>query len=788
MFKTAKSPDTFNLSNIHKLVFPIDANITAIAKEYQNDPNIEWAEPNYLLHASATPNDPWFLSQWGLSKINVQKAWEVEKGKSNIVIAVIDSGVDYNHVDIEANVWLNIYDIPGNLKDDDNNGYIDDRYGYDFVDVFPIIVYPGEDGWYRDNDPMDFDGHGTFCAGVAAAVTNNGINISGVCWDCRIMVVRAGYKARDGNVYFADDDVAAAIKYAADNGANVISMSFAGKQSNLIEDACEYAWNKGSLLVASSGNENGREVLYPAAYDSVIAVGATNENDVRCSPSDWGVGNGSNYGPELELVAPGNNIISVLPGDRVGQGSGTSFATPFVSGVAALIFSKSLASDLIPIPTLTNQEVREELRNAVVDLGPSGWDEEYGYGRIDAYKAIEGIISIKVSLDKTTYSPSESAILTVTLKDEDLNPVEGATITYLVKNSDHVTVKSGSCSDKGNGNCEATFNAPETIGSYTVEVTATKSGYEDASASASFSVINPAEGHNLRLTTLELNRNKAEPGDSVQIKCQIDNKGEYTEDVNVDIVISGPDYSFSPSTISIESLKPSHTTGIETIYTWDIPSDAKTGYYTIKVRAWSPSGDEDFSDNEKSTSVYVSTGEPPTYNAYYYEYRILEWNDNADYRKYGWLYKGAYGPVTFHNSYTGHDYTIAIPGVEAGTGEDKDFWIFIQRDDGALIETPNLDNDHKQSLSQYFEDNKLMVIFDFILYPSKDAYIKIGYPTTSASLNPYYQSGTVNEEITYNVDFPYVDDWWNPEVHKCLSADQPKIYKDEIIDWFDVVP
>ena len=436
--------------------------------------------------------------------------------------------------------------------------------------------------------------------------------------------------------------------------------------------------------------------------------------------------------------------------------------------------------------------------NKMVDVIKEFWENwfQLGYNSLQQMKRIfyyNGIdygynlqVCIQVSMNKTTYSPSESATLNVMLKDENLNHVEGASVTYLVRNLDEVIIKSGSCFDKGNGKYEAKLNAPETTGSYTVEVTATKSGYADGFASTSFTVINPAEGHNIRLATLELSRNKAEPGDPVQIKCQIDNRGEYTEDVNVDIAISGPDYGFSPSTISLGSLKPSHTTGIKAIYTWNIPTNAKTGYYTIKVTAWSPSGDEDFSDNEKSTSVYVSTGEPPTYNAYYYEYRILEWNDNADYRKYGWPFKGAYGPVTFHNSYTGHDYTIAIPGVEEG--KDGDFWIFIQRDDGALIETPNLDNNHKKSLSQYFEDNKLMVIFDFIIQYPSEAYIKLGYPTTSASLNPYYQSGTVNEEITYSVDFPQVDYWWNPEVHKCSSADQPRIYEDEIIDWFDVVP
>ena len=176
--------------------------------------------------------------------------------------------------------------------------------------------------------------------------------------------------------------------------------------------------------------------------------------------------------------------------------------------------------------------------NKMVDVIREFWENwfQLGYNSLQQMKRIfyyNGIdygynsqICVQVSMDKTTYSPSESATLNVMLKDENLNYVEGASVTYLIRNLDEVIIKSGSCFDKGNGKYEAKFNAPETTGSYTVEVTATKSGYADGFASTSFTVINPVEGHNIRLATLELSRNKAEPGDPVQIKCQIDNRGE----------------------------------------------------------------------------------------------------------------------------------------------------------------------------------------------------------------------------------------------------------------------
>jgi triacylglycerol esterase/lipase EstA (alpha/beta hydrolase family) len=402
-------------------------------------------------------------------------------------------------------------------------------------------------------------------------------------------------------------------------------------------------------------------------------------------------------------------------------------------------------------------------------------------------------LNLNVSTDKLIYEQGEGVTLTATVQDQFSNRVEGASVTYLVKNSNDVTVISGSCTDNGNGQYSDTFYAPEIDGSYVVDVTAVKSGYRTSSASTSFDVVKIAAGHNLRLKVLQLNRSSAEPGDSVQIKCQVDNKGEYTEDVNADILITGPGYSFSDS-VHIGTLEPGHTTGIETIYTWQIPSNANTGYYTTKVIVSGQSGDEDPSDNAKTTSVYVSTGEVPTYRAYYYEYRKMVWDDNIDYIEYGWPIRGAYGPVTFYNSHTGHSYIIAIPGIEGvninpETPPDQaEFWVYIERDDGVLVETPVWPgNRHHRSLSQCFESNRLIITIS--LTSLEEIYIKVGYPTNSATLTPYYQSTVVYQAIDYDVHFPHTDQfYYGPEVYKCTQHDQPRIYENWQIDWFAVDP
>jgi len=358
------------LSTIYKFILPDDADIPSVANEYSMNPYVVYAEPNYLYHLYEIPNDPFFDQQWALNQsndcdIDIPEAWDIETGNPNVTIAIIDSGVDYNHSDLDANIWHDpIYSNPG----------------YDFVDINTaeyiangFTLCPEEDYTVPDANPMDVLGHGTHCAGIAGAVTNNGIGIAGVSWNCRIMPVRSGFKI----IYLSQvygllefDDVALGIIYAADNGANVISMSFGGDDySNLVHDAINYAYSQGLILVASAGNSNTNVPSYPAGYDNVIAVAATDSDDCKASFS--------NYGSWVDVAAPGVNILSTLPGNTYGEKSGTSMACPHVAGLTALILSKN--------QSYNQEEVRTIICDSADKLPPP---ENKLEGRINAFNAL----------------------------------------------------------------------------------------------------------------------------------------------------------------------------------------------------------------------------------------------------------------------------------------------------------------------------------------------------------------------------------------------------------------
>lgn len=352
------------IKNTYRLEVP-PAKINEMLKKYKENPNVEYAEPNYIRKAFLPPNDPSCndTDQWGIFKIQAPDAWDTETGKGSVVIAILDTGVDWDHEDLAGNMW------------DNGSGYC----GYDFVNG---DNYPDDD----HDDPLGPHSHGTHCAGIAAAVTNNNTGIAGVSWESKIMAV----KVLDAVGIGLSPDIADGINYAADNGADIISMSFGTTgypiPSDLERDAINDAYNQGCLLVAASGNENQPYVAYPAAYDNVIAVGATNQSDDRCGPVDWPPNLGSNYGDELDVVAPGNDILSTV---RMGMGplgsnydsmGGTSMATPFVSGLAALILSQ--------LGGLAPSDVRRIIERTAQDIGSSGWDQQTGWGRIDAYSAL----------------------------------------------------------------------------------------------------------------------------------------------------------------------------------------------------------------------------------------------------------------------------------------------------------------------------------------------------------------------------------------------------------------
>ncbi|GAH47056.1 unnamed protein product, partial [marine sediment metagenome] len=234
--------------------------------------------------------------------IDAPEAWDVETGSEDVVIAIVDTGVDYTHPDLADNIWVNDDEISGNDIDDDSNGYIDDVNGYDLAD--------------NDSDPLDRMDHGTHCAGIAAAVGNNEIGIAGVSWNCKIMPVKVFTDEGRTPVYLWSEG----IKYAADNGADVLSMSIGGHgMADVLQDGIDYAYGKGCVLVAAAGNDGGSRSLYPAFFDNVISVAAINQNNGRCTKQDWDPDNhypliqGSTWGDEVDVAAPGNLVYSTMP-------------------------------------------------------------------------------------------------------------------------------------------------------------------------------------------------------------------------------------------------------------------------------------------------------------------------------------------------------------------------------------------------------------------------------------------------------------------------------------------
>lgn len=371
-----------DLSHWYVIKIADTTNITQFVKQLSAIPGIASAVPSYLLEPSDIfPNDPRFQSgqQWGLynygapgNDIHAPQAWEKSTGRNDVTVAVVDGGVDYDHTDLD----------PGNRS----------------------RVIQGWDAGDGDSNPMDdissssqWAGHGTKVAGVIGAITNNNNKVAGVMWNCKLLPVKIaktsgpwwdifGFYA--GSAF--DSDIAEGIDWARTHGAHVINMSFGGKGSgfwenliyggNPITEASWNAYQQGVALLAAMGNDDNSTVQYPAGYPWVIAVGATNQNDQRVT----GVGWGSNTGSHIDIVAPGISYYTTVRNQSDGSFSGTSCATPVASGVAGLIISKSLDRGL----NLTNDDVKHLLEVTANDKPPTGWDQEYGWGRVNAADAL----------------------------------------------------------------------------------------------------------------------------------------------------------------------------------------------------------------------------------------------------------------------------------------------------------------------------------------------------------------------------------------------------------------
>ncbi|MFH1312888.1 MAG: S8 family serine peptidase [Candidatus Eisenbacteria bacterium] len=347
---------------------------SALVAEYAADPYVEVAERDCEFHAIAGvfPNDPFFGFQWGFHNDTLNAGWpDADKNapegwmlqQDAVLTAILDTGVDRDHEDLWSRIWINSDEAGGvGGKDDDGNGYVDDIWGWN---------------WAQDSpNTWDDHGHGTHVAGIAGAEPGNAAGVAGQGWTYRFLMT---LKVLDGNGDGSGAWISQGVFYAVNKGAKVINLSLGSyNPSAVLRQSIDFAYGSGCVIVAAIGNDDSELPFYPAAYDNVIAVGATDFHDNRA----WF----SNHGLYIDVVAPGADIYSTWPGDSYAWESGTSMSAPHVSGLAALIMAAR--------PGLSNWEVRsiirdtsdDEVGDPVEDI--AGFDDYYGYGRINDYSAL----------------------------------------------------------------------------------------------------------------------------------------------------------------------------------------------------------------------------------------------------------------------------------------------------------------------------------------------------------------------------------------------------------------
>lgn len=384
LFGNKKKGDTYLINFVNK------QDIMLLVKQYQSTGCFEFVEPDYIGRSSGKrgvlqtiPTDTYFERQYGLyndgsvnqstvdADIDMDLAWDIEQGDESVIVAILDTGIKLDHPEFEGRVWENVEEIINGI-DDDNNGYIDDVTGWDFVN--------------EDNHPVDDEGHGTNVAGIAAANGDNDLGYAGVDWNCKLMICKITNDESWGFYSWWTE----AIYYAVDNGVKVINMSVGGTDLSLsMRAAVNYAYGNGVTIVASMMNENTNVVYYPAGYDMSIAVGATSAEDKRCSPQHWGGGNGSNYGSHIDVVAPGNNVYGLNYESNTDYSyywSGTSQAAPHVTGLCALLLAQAPERSPTDLRTIIRATAEDQVGNLFEDT--PGFDQYYGYGRVNAYQAL----------------------------------------------------------------------------------------------------------------------------------------------------------------------------------------------------------------------------------------------------------------------------------------------------------------------------------------------------------------------------------------------------------------
>ena len=376
-----------SLERIYYLHYSGQQDPIQAAKEVASDPALEYAEPKYIYQLLDIPNDPQYINMTQFPFIQADTAWGIVKGESgNVVIAIVDGGTDWNHPDLLGNVWTNPGEIAGNGLDDDDNGFIDDVHGWNFAN--------------NTNDPTGNPGtpqsaaHGTHTAGTAAGVTNNGVGVSSISWNCTYMPLNAAHPTVDRSISHGYE----AITYATANGADIINCSWGGLggASSFEQDVIDFAYANGTLMVAAAGNDqNNNDVTqhYPSGYQQVLSVGAINK-------SNDGIASFTNYGVSVNVFAPGVNILSTTPGNTYQSFSGTSMSSPLVAGLAGLVKTQN--------PGWSVDQVREQIRvNCIgIDASNPSYSGLLGKGKINALRTVSNFSSPSIRMVGNSFTDS----------------------------------------------------------------------------------------------------------------------------------------------------------------------------------------------------------------------------------------------------------------------------------------------------------------------------------------------------------------------------------------------
>jgi len=370
----------------------VDIDTADVIQIFMQSEMFEYVEVDQILKPTSVlenepiiPNDPYLICQWPLhntgidffdtikvdADVDMPEAWGIEQGDSSVIIAILDSGIKNWHNEFDGRIWINKNEIPGNGIDDDNNSLVDDTSGWNFA--------------YGNNNINDDRGHGTAVASIIGSNTGNNQGMAGVNGKSKLMILKVS--DINGNCYTSS--ITSAIKYAVDYGAKIINLSLASPNfSNIFNEMIQYAYQKNVSICAGSGNANVEMVYYPAKYSNVIAVGATDRNDKRCT--QWindSVIEGSNYGDSLDVVAPGDSISAMYYfNGSYTRRLGTSFSTAFVTGLASLLISQDTSRTPDEIYKLITSTADDQVGDPSEDT--PGYDKYYGYGRINAYKAL----------------------------------------------------------------------------------------------------------------------------------------------------------------------------------------------------------------------------------------------------------------------------------------------------------------------------------------------------------------------------------------------------------------